>query len=642
MMDHQVEIQDARLRDKKQVRRLNIAMTLAGCAFLVTTVGCVARIEDVRKNAQILPDVSTNITDVKLSMNHQVPGIMHVSLEEVPTAMMDETLPAKEIPQSGAPSSEEAVSISVNTLAGQEAHTAPEGGSGISEVVSLPHESQSKPFGYNEMSARGRALVPVTMSPAAAVPARETVAPATPKTAPDTVTSREGLSSADEIPETVALAHPYDRLADLVRLGGRLPANSGSENSLSAGLNSVRQGMRQYKAFAEITHGQDDNSTFVKGSYNVGKLFSVGAAFTQKNRDDEFQPLTDQKKGFWNVKMNSSLLGPSLDAEMALSSFDTETSKNFWTSEYRMLKLGSQTTWQGFNIGARYQSVGKDFENSADMLKSGYMKKKKKKNTFEKDMQGPELWSYRKFGKFGVKTYTSLYSNNLAGDRTLPRFTTYKVGSSVNYLISSWPQVGVTLNYATGTLDSSDEPAGFDSVSQDVRDIASSIYYTGNLWSGSLSVENSTGKANAANVTDMQLFYAEASYLPVDTVSISPSISYIREKYPEFDVGSDTLSSSLTLGYKPKPDGFSYSLYGEYSTEENTDWGVDNSYLYTSLGVNWDSKKPKTLIKQWSAELFYDQYVDNIYIDSNTGGLGFMLKLRSSPMPSRLFVNEVR
>jgi hypothetical protein len=96
------------------------------------------------------------------------------------------------------------------------------------------------------------------------------------------------------------------------------------------------------------------------------------------------------------------------------------------------------------------------------------------------------------------------------------------------------------------------------------------------------------------------------------------------------------------LGYKPKPDGFSYSLYGEYSTEENTDWGVDNSYLYTSLGVNWDSKKPKTLIKQWSAELFYDQYVDNIYIDSNTGGLGFMLKLRSSPMSARRFVNNVR
>ena len=116
MMAHQVEIQDARLRDKKQVRRLNIAMTLAGCAFLVTTVGCVARIEDVRKNAQILPDVSTNITDVKLSMNHQVPGIMHVSLEEVPTAMMDETLPAKEIPQSGAPSSEEAVSISDDVI----------------------------------------------------------------------------------------------------------------------------------------------------------------------------------------------------------------------------------------------------------------------------------------------------------------------------------------------------------------------------------------------------------------------------------------------------------------------------------------------------------------------------------------------
>jgi hypothetical protein len=155
-------------------------------------------------------------------------------------------------------------------------------------------------------------------------------------------------------------------------------------------------------------------------------------------------------------------------------------------------------------------------------------------------------------------------------------------------------------------------------------------------------VENATGKASGANVTDMQMFYAEASYLPIDTVSISPSISYIRENYPEFDVDSDTLSSSLTFGYKPKPNGMNYSLYSEYSTEENTDWDVDNSYLYTSLGVSWKSKKPKSLIKQWSVELFYDQYVDNIYSDSNIGGLGFMLKLRSSPMSAKRFVNDVR
>jgi hypothetical protein len=559
-MDHHVEIQDARLRARKQVRRLNIAMVLAGCAFLVTTAGCVARIEDVRKNTPVLSDISANSSDT--NHTHQVSGSLPERPETVSTVMTDEAAPA-----------EEAVHLPANTLA-------------------------------------------------------------------DTVTFREDLSSANEIPETEIQGPPHDVLADLVRLGGPLPVNSGSENTASAGLSSVKPGIRRDTAFAEISHGQNDKSTFVKSNYNVGKLFSLGAAFTKKSRDDEFDYLTDQKKGFWNVKMNSSLLGPSLDAEIALSSFDTETSEDFWMSERRMMKLGSQTTWQGINIGARYQSVGKDFENTADLLKSGH--KKKKKDQLEQDTQGPELWSYRQFGNLGVKAYTSLYSNNLAGDRTLPRFTTQKVGSSVNYLISSWPEVGVVLDYATGTLGSSDEPAGFESISQDVSDLKSTVYYAGDIWSGSLFVENSTGKASGTNVTDMQLFYAEASYLPIDTVSISPSISYVRENYPEFEVDADTMSSSITFGYKPDHTGFNYTMYGEYSTEKNTDWDVDTSYLYTSLGVNWDSKKPKSMIKQWSVELFYDQYVDNIYSDTNTGGLGFMLKLRSSPMLERRFVNDMR
>jgi hypothetical protein len=608
-MDHQVENQDARLRDRKQVRRLNIAMTLAGCAFLVTTVGCVARMEDIRKNTSAQSDIRANSSDTQHT--HQVSGIWPEPLEAVSTVMPDKAPPA-----------EGAVRLLANVRTGQEVFRVPQAKAGLSKEAGLPHESQYRPSSHNERLTAVGAVVPVRS-----------------KTAPATITFREGVPDADEIPEPEAQAAPNDVLADLFRLGGPLPVKNGSENTVSEGPSLVVSGARRDTAFSELTHGQNDKSTFFKSNYNVGKLFSLGAAFTEKNRDDEFDSLTNQKKGFWHVKMNSSLLGPSLDAEMALSSFDTETSEDFWTSDRRMLRLGSETNWQGFNIGARYQSVGKDFENTAGLLKSGH---KKKKDKLEQDTQGPELWSSRQFGNLGVKAYTSLYSTNLAGDRTLPRFTRQKVGSSVNYQISSWPEVGVKLDYATGTLGSSDEPAGFNSVSQGVRDIGSSIYFAGDLWSGSLSVKNAKGKASGANVTDMQMFYAEASYLPIDTVSITPSISYIREYYPEFDLDSDTTSSSLTFGYKPEHGGLNYTLYSEYSTEENTDWDVDNSYLYTSLGVNWDSKKPKSLIKQWSAELFYDQYIDNIYSDSNVGGLGFMLKLRSSPMSARRYMNDLR
>jgi hypothetical protein len=696
-MDHKVEIHEAALRDQKQRRRLNFAMTVAGCAFLVTTGASVAWIKDSRKNAEVLSDVSRNIRDIKLTMDRQVSGLTHEPLEVASAVMVDEALPAEELSQPVMPIPGHAGHTGEARLAGQEVLVVSDDNATTSEVDSLPQELQHKSSALNEMPTKEEPLVvPVKVSPAA-ISARETEVMATPKAAPDRALAQEELSGAGELPETVDPTLPYEVLADRGGAAGMFPINSKAgnslsaslnpvrpglgkdkvvaeftlgqddtstsvkssydagklygvgvpftrknqdeaKNSLSASLNSIRPGLKQDKAIAELSHGQNDKSTFVKSSYNVGKLFGVGASFTQKNRDDEFQPLTDKKKGFWRMKMNSSLLGSSLDAEMALSSFDTETSKNFWAPERRMMKLGSQTTWLGFDIGARYQSVGKDFESSADMFKSGH---KKKKDKFDKDTQGPELWSSRQFGNLGVKAYTSLYSTNLADDPNLPRFSTQKVGSSVNYLISSWPEVGVTLRYATGTLDSSDEPAGFDSVSQDVRDIASSIYYSGDSWSGSLYVGDATGKTSEANVTDMQTYYAEASYLPIDTVSISPAISYIRTKYPNYDVDSNTMSSSLTVAYKPRPNGLSYTLYSEYSTDENRDWDVDSSYLYTSLGVKWEPKKPKSLIKQWSVDLFYDEYIDNIYNDSNTGGLGIMFKLRSSPRSARRFSDDL-
>lgn len=279
--------------------------------------------------------------------------------------------------------------------------------------------------------------------------------------------------------------------------------------------------------------------------------------------------------------MRSSLLGPRLDAELAFSSPDSETVEDVWSTDHRKLKLGSQTIWQGFSVGASYQSVGKDFEDAEDSIDTG---KKKNKDLFGQDTQGTELWTFRQFGNAGLKVYASQSSNNLSGDRNQPRFATRKVGSAINYQFSSLPQAGMALNYATGSLKSVDEPSGFNSVSHDVSEVDSSVYYAGDLWSGSISAANATGKASGTAAADVKSYYAEMSYYPSDVVSISPGISYSVQKYPEFGVSTDTRSSTLMSSYTPSPNGLKYSLYGEYTTEENRDWSVDNSHLYVSLG----------------------------------------------------------
>jgi hypothetical protein len=417
-------------------------------------------------------------------------------------------------------------------------------------------------------------------------------------------------------PDTAANKPQYASLAYLDVKVSQFPAHGITKNSFAAG--------QQARSSAGFIHQRANEATIVPGRYKDEKKVATGSAFAR----------TSPEEKFWQLKMSSSLLGPRLDAEMAFSSPDSETVEDVWSTDHRKLKLGSQTTWQGFSVGASYQSVGKDFEDAEDSIDTG---KKKNKDLFGNDTQGTELWTFRQFGNAGLKVYASQSSNNLSGDRNLPRFATRKVGSSVNYQFASLPQAGMVLNYATGTLESLDEPAGYNSVSQDVREIDSSIYYAGDHWSGAVSAANATGKASGSAVADVQSYYAEMSYYPSDVVSISPGISYSVEKYPEFGVSADTRSSTLMSSYTPSPNGLKYNLYGEYTTEENRDWSVDNSNLYVSLGVSQDLNKPKSIIKRWSFELFYDQYRDNFYSDSNSSGPGFMLKLSSSPRPARRF-----
>ena len=155
-------------------------------------------------------------------------------------------------------------------------------------------------------------------------------------------------------------------------------------------------------------------------------------------------------------------------------------------------------------------------------------------------------------------------------------------------------------------------------------------------------MENATGEGKT-NIANLRTYWLGGSYFPISTFSVTPSVSYVKEEYPEFDVTTDSFATSMTVSYKPSTNSrFNFTGYSEYSTEKNMDWAMDSEYLYSSLGINWDSEKPKSLIKKWSLELFHDQYTDNLYSDNNTGGVGFMLKMRSKTSPLRRITEEVR
>ncbi len=86
---HQLEIEDARDRARRQERRLGWALVVAGFACLLGMVTGVTGIWDRQNNYRLLAELSMDIKGIKASMQQQL-GSMHESLEDYRLSLLDE------------------------------------------------------------------------------------------------------------------------------------------------------------------------------------------------------------------------------------------------------------------------------------------------------------------------------------------------------------------------------------------------------------------------------------------------------------------------------------------------------------------------------------------------------------------------
>jgi hypothetical protein len=384
----------------------------------------------------------------------------------------------------------------------------------------------------------------------------------------------------------------------------------------------------------EVSYGrEDDESLFVRSTHNGGDLFTVGTAFTQRRKAHDLQARADagEEKGFWHMDMSSVQggTGPKFQAEFAQSSFDPETSQGFGSSENRMVKLATFGSWQGYDLGLGYQAVGNEFKKDGKAAGQRKNDAGHPNSRLQQGRQATEAWMGRQFGDLNVKTRAALYQDQANDAEGAPQYTTQQLGASLNYTILSWPEVGVTLDYDSGVRSGD----ASESTSVDVESIATSLYYSGTTWSGALYIGDTTG-AGTTDTMDLRTYYLGGSYYPVSTFSLSPDFTYWQEEYVDLGATTDNYMASMSASYRPSSRSrFSFDGYSEVSTQKNAEWAMDTEYYYSSLGVKWVSDRQKPLIKQWSFEVFHDQYIDNVYSGSNTGGLGVWLTLKSSPTP---------
>lgn len=374
----------------------------------------------------------------------------------------------------------------------------------------------------------------------------------------------------------------------------------------------------------EIGHGNDENTVSMKSRYESGRIFAVDTSYIQKGFVDRQYDASAGGTSFWEMKMNSALGAglPALEGRFAVSSFDPYTSDGFGDSSTRSYRIGTKGTFGDFGYGVNYFSVGKEFER----FKIKGEKEVKKPKT---DREGNEAWVYRKFGKTGIRTFLTRYHDNVEDDPNRAHFTDSKVGTSVDYTILSWPYLGYSATYSTGTRTSSDEPAGYDSYREPVESMRSALNYSSNQWSGSVSVDYSKTGSFSGPV-NVLTYYVGGFYYPSGGLSVTPSVSWVEENYSGLGVRTLTQSADMTVAYHPPNSKLKFSAYGGYSASENRDWGTDTEYLYSALGVDWPTRKTAPDSSRWVVQLTYDSYIDNIYSSANTGDTTLWLKFRGS------------
>jgi hypothetical protein len=317
-----------------------------------------------------------------------------------------------------------------------------------------------------------------------------------------------------------------------------------------------------------------------------------------------------ESSGFMNISIDPGILHGILTAEGDLSyrpadDFDPEEDyRNYRPQMYRINLSGKLL---GFEYGAKYLSVDKDFERLEGINLKG-------------DQAGREVWASRSIGVFKFKTILSDYWDNVDFNPSRPRIRKTQGGASLDIAIPSWPLL--SLSYMRGTSLTTRRPDVSDRKSEDFQSVDGYIYYySRSRWELSSYAGYYLSKDKIQSDSKSKIFSSgiKGSYRPTDSMIITPGIGFTSEKYDWFGGGSEytTPTASLSLSYYPTDRPFSFNVYGYYSRYKGNDGFTDASTLNGSGEMTW--KLGKTFLGDQSISLSvgYYNYLDTVYSSSS-------------------------
>lgn len=268
---------------------------------------------------------------------------------------------------------------------------------------------------------------------------------------------------------------------------------------------------------------------------------------------------------------------------------------------YEPASVGVKAEAAGFEVGAVYRSVGTRPERFA-------------RAAYRVDRRGPEVWVTRRAGPVRVRVSRSRLSDNVDGDRTLPRTTEEQTAVSAELAVPLLPRLGLT--YVTGDAELESlmpEPLAEQPERHAFERITGSMGYGGERWhvAASSSLTQTHDAAGIQGETLTTAHVLSLSMRAADAVTVAPALTYKQAREEWSSVRGDTGAVSVALAYAPPQSRCFASTMMSYAASRTTDGTVDeravgvNAAIGCRLGRRFGT--PSTL---W-LETGYGRYVDD-------------------------------
>jgi hypothetical protein len=350
---------------------------------------------------------------------------------------------------------------------------------------------------------------------------------------------------------------------------------------------------------------------FLDSTLNDLNLEHESIKISQFQRWEKLESLlmTGESSGFTKINIDPGILHGLLTAEGEMAyrptnDFDPEEGyRNYRPQMYRINLIGKLL---GFEYGAKYLSVDKDFERLQGI-------------NLKADQARREIWVSRNFGVFEIKTFLSDYWDNVDFNPSRPRIRNKQGGASLDIAIPSWPLLG--LSYKRGTTLTTRRPDGSDRKSADFQTTDGYLYYGRSKWDLTLywSYYLSTDSIESDSKSKIANSGVSGSYHLRDSFKIEPSLDFTTENYEWLGGGAkyNTPTASLSFSYKPSDEPLSFVAKGSYSRYKGNDGYTDSNTLNGSGEITWNLGKTILGDQSISLSVGYYHYLDTIYSSSS-------------------------